>query len=339
MRLGLSLSLVCCLALVGCRAPLQVDLAPDGKSVAMATSSHLAINPVGDALEKIIYRGETSHPKWSPDGRRLAFYGNGLVRIFDLGSNRTTPLPGHLGPPFGWNGTGSELLAFNKDKGQQQVYHLASGEVVRSVELPFAPTEIAVASQGRGFAVASSDSICIWKDGRLETIQVEGDVVALTYSSDGLAWLLSAPSEGEKDQRVHLVKWDAATGERSGTEFDLRSLLDSEGKLAWPASLQFSPDGEVVGILGLVDRSPDWVVSKLMEVEDSSSREAQLLMEQVRLGLVFASVKIESGKRLSLHRFSEGASPVDWWQIAWSQNGETAAIVSGRNLKVVPGLK
>src|SRR6266478_3329218 len=86
---------------VGCNEEACEDLqvSPDGKTVVWPAKKHLWIAPIdgkkkAEQLEELL--GETDTPRWSPDGKRIAFRSNrkdhSFVAVLDLATKKNTYL-------------------------------------------------------------------------------------------------------------------------------------------------------------------------------------------------------------------------------------------------------
>ena len=116
--------------IVATEAPREFRLDPRGRSVAYtqeaAGARQLFIQPLrgGPATQVTASEKGVSDPRWSPDGRRLAFVRDGAIAVVDADGARLVTLGHH---PAGesaprWSPDGRRLAFISRRRGWAQVW-------------------------------------------------------------------------------------------------------------------------------------------------------------------------------------------------------------------------
>jgi dipeptidyl aminopeptidase/acylaminoacyl peptidase len=198
----------------------RLDLSPDGQWVAFAQRDggggssysyniHVAPFAGGPSRAVVATAAHESNPRWSPDGRRLAYVlrdSTGLsIMAWDQASGRVERLDGGIPAPLvyfkplDWSGDGATLV-YPADGGRQ----LAALRVADGVRTLLPPLDggsfvgWAVSPDGREVAAAqmagTSEWFRLWRlrppNGSWERVDgPEGDAVPLRWADDGWLYL------------------------------------------------------------------------------------------------------------------------------------------------------
>lgn len=202
-----------------------VAYSPDGGLVAAAGQDEdgdqrlVLWTADGDEVATLDTSGEVHRISISREGNRIATAGNGPVEVHDLVKGDTLELPSGGGGTVAWSPDGELLLGAGAD-GQPSVWDAETWELVaelRGTRLH----EAAFAPAGDTVALTSVDetSVTLWdpaRDPRRAT-RLEGhtsDPGAVAWSPDGSVLYSVSDEDG-------VLAWDAATGERASTDFEL----------------------------------------------------------------------------------------------------------------------
>lgn len=202
-----------------------VAYSPDGELVVAAGSGDDGSGQVVvwsvDGTEEASFdtAGEVHRIAVSPGGDRIATSGNGPVEVHDLVSGDSQQLPSGQGGTVAWSADGAWLLGPGAD-GQPSVWDAETWGLV--AELRGARLhEAAFAPEGQAVALTSVDetSVTLWDPtrdarGATELAGHTGAPGAVAWSPDGAVVYAVAADDG-------VLAWDAATGERAPTDFEL----------------------------------------------------------------------------------------------------------------------
>ncbi len=116
------------------------DVSPDGQTIVYQSrrapsSVHdrfdwsLRLIDLDGSNDRLLYTppsGSATSPRWSPDGRRIAFVagsfmGLGTVSVLDLSSGQVTALARTAGGPLSWSPDGAYILFYNTAAGGPQL--------------------------------------------------------------------------------------------------------------------------------------------------------------------------------------------------------------------------
>nr|WP_300046308.1 hypothetical protein [uncultured Nocardioides sp.] len=202
-----------------------VAYSPDGELVAAAGldddgDERLMVWSVdGDEVASLRTSGEVHRIAVSPEGNRIATAGNGPLEVHDLVKGDTLEVSSGEGGTVAWSPDGSLLLGIGAD-GQPLVWDAETWTPVaelRGTRLH----EAAFAPEGETVALTSVDetSVTLWdpiRDAR-RAKELEGHTDApgaVAWSPDGAVVYAVAADDG-------VLGWDAATGERAPTDFEV----------------------------------------------------------------------------------------------------------------------
>lgn len=143
----------------------QVDVSRDGTQVAFTLNGDLWLMPGGGGAGRRITSTpeEEQWPRFSPDGRRLAYSvevgGQSDLYVMDLGSGRTTQVTKHKADDFFqcWSPDGTRLAFSSERSGNRDLWsiELSSGKEVQLTNHPAADDDPAWSPDGRWIAFDS----------------------------------------------------------------------------------------------------------------------------------------------------------------------------------------
>jgi dipeptidyl aminopeptidase/acylaminoacyl peptidase len=224
-------------------------ISPDGKSLAYLYQGNIWKASLADTSVKpsilVQVRGGLSHPRWSPDGSKLAFVSNrgdhSFVGLHDLQTNRTTYVETGIDHDVfpAWSPDGA-MIAYIR------IPHIHQ-------RLPFTPVRTSNPWSIRVYTLASGTVKEVWKadTGRGSLFTDEIPV------ADNLLWWAAGDRlvfPWEKDGWQHLYALDLATGKTI-------LLTPGEGEVE---NVMVAPGGKDILYtcnIGDIDRRHIWTVS------------------------------------------------------------------------------
>lgn len=144
----------------------QVHVSPDGTQLAFTLSGDLWLLPSGGGQGTRLTSTPANEqwPRFSPDGRRLAFAaeknGTSDIHLLDLASKQVTPLTKHAADDFfhAWSPDGTKLVFSSERSGNRDLWtiEVATGKETQLTDNPAADDDPVFSPDGRWIAFDSA---------------------------------------------------------------------------------------------------------------------------------------------------------------------------------------
>jgi hypothetical protein len=257
---------VSCVVLAGCAPRVNpVDFAPDGRRIVVSAGeeNRLVVTGLdGSAARELPGTESARGPRWSSDGRRIAFLDADGLALYEVEKEAVAQRVEEVAAVGSWSPRGDELVAFRKSEAGLQACWLRLPELRETAKVLLPVSEV---DQDRGVRwLEKRDGIAFMGGGSerpYEVYTVEGDVAyRITNSGDVIGFGLDA--RGERLLWARLAPQAVGTGVTFWS-YDLtnRSVtrLPYSARFAFTAEqrrtrtspvqyVQFSPDGRYVAL-------------------------------------------------------------------------------------------
>jgi RNA polymerase sigma factor (sigma-70 family) len=218
--------------------PLEVALAPDGKSLAIVEGPTLTLVETGTGKElfKLIGDSEERCAAFSPDGKMLATGGNeGAIQLRNVRTGKVLgQLAGHTRPVLGLRFVDQNTLASTSEDRTVRLWDVSARKEVRSFSgHRGTPMGVAVSPDRKTLATAGFfPAVCVWDvaTGRLlHRLGAEGE------QADSIAFSLDGQMLAFGDDHGYIRLHDASTS---------KEIRRWKGHTSMVTALSFSADGK-----------------------------------------------------------------------------------------------
>jgi dipeptidyl aminopeptidase/acylaminoacyl peptidase len=302
------------------------DISPDGTQVAFSWNHtgqwEIYLLPLGGSAAPRQLTGGPGgkfNPKWSPDGRRLAYVldldGSEAYDLYvcDLGTGQHTNLtpdtPYALQPNFDWSPDGNQIAFLSNHAGRFDTYVMpaAGGEARRVLGTPYPDWEVAWSPCGRWLAVvAEAEGQDYWTF----VVPAEGGEAGIVGTADGP---ICAKDSRWSPDGAHLTFASDVRGRFDIGLYELATgaiswLTEDEGDKETPA---WSPGG--LRLAYVVCHGP---LTELAVLELDSGAAATY---RVAPGVHYQPQFTADGQQLLLV-FDSPGHPCDLWQLTFTDS-------------------
>jgi hypothetical protein len=146
---------------------LTFDISPDGRQACYCGVQFegLMVTPLDTFNPRQVVRQEARHPKWSPDGKSIAFTSFGQIHVISSAGGSARAISNASGSVEEWLPDGEGII-FCDDRGIIQCVDLVSGSVKRIVGTAYYNSDVRLSPDGRFIAYAAirrkSRDIYVW---------------------------------------------------------------------------------------------------------------------------------------------------------------------------------